>query len=116
MEEDLKLNKGWHKVIHRKAMSLLKDFPKEIIWNPKKMAFIGTLDRWVYEDLYDFFLETLSNAKYVNKMVNIPSLIKKFRKKEFNPYWAWRIVNVELWCRVFFDKKSTRARIEALKE
>jgi hypothetical protein len=97
-------------------MSLLKDFPREIIWNPKKMPFSGTFKRWVYEDLFDFFLETLSNAKYVNKMVNVPSLIKKFRKKEFNPYWAWRIVNVELWCRVFFDEQSKHARIEALKE
>jgi asparagine synthase (glutamine-hydrolysing) len=107
---DLRLTEGGNRFIHRKAMSLLKDFPKEIIWNPKKMAFSGTFKRWVYEDLFDFFLKTLSNAKYVNKMVNIPSMINKFRKKEFNPYWAWRIVNVELWCRVFFDKHSMRAR------
>ena len=112
---DLKLNEGWNKLIHRKAMSLLKGFPKEIIWNRKKTPFSGTFKRWVYEDFFDFFLETLTNAKYVGNLVNISSLTKKFRMKELSPYIAWRTVNVELWCREFFDKQSTRARIEALK-
>jgi hypothetical protein len=109
LPNDLRLAEGWNKFTHRKAMSLLKDFPREIIWNPKKMPFSGTFKRWVYEDLFDFFLETLSNAKYVDKLVDISSLTNKFRRKELSPYIAWRIVNVELWCRVFFDEQSKHA-------
>jgi hypothetical protein len=113
---DLKLNEGWNKLVHRKAMSLLKGFPKEIIWNTKKTPFSGAFKRWVYEDLFDFFLETLTNAQFVDKLVDISSYINKFKTKELSPDIAWRTVNVELWCRIYFDKQSTRARIKALKE
>jgi asparagine synthase (glutamine-hydrolysing) len=104
---ELKLNRGIEKYILKKAMAYI--LPKETI-ERKKLAFPTPLAQWI-GGLDEIIEQVLDSSVFVNgkyfKDEYLQRLLQKhirIRKKKYT-YQVWLLFMLELWYRVFADKR-----------
>jgi asparagine synthase (glutamine-hydrolysing) len=102
------IKNGWNKYILRQAVGDL--LPKMIVNRRNKIGFTTPENEWflrMKNRIYGIFMsESFVNRPYFNQ----PEVIKAFQQfidgKTDDTLLFWRLMNVELWLREFFDEKS----------
>lgn len=103
---------GWNKNILRKAVSDL--LPEMIVKRRNKIGFTTPENEWflrMKNMIYSIFLsESFANRPYFNQ----PEVLKQFeyfiQGKNDDSMMFWRMLNVELWLREFFDPPSLKIK------
>ncbi len=105
---DQRIKNGWTKYILRNAM---KDIlPEKVRKRRSKLGFPTPQEAWFREHkdkiLEIFDSESFKGRKYFNQDV----IIKKFNEfcngKSYDSNIFWKIINLEIWFRVFIDKND----------
>jgi asparagine synthase (glutamine-hydrolysing) len=99
------INGGWNKHILRKAV---KDLLPEIITNRRnKIGFTTPEHEWfirMKNRIYGIFLsESFTNRPYFNQAEVVKAFEAFIQGKNDDTMLFWRLLNVELWLREFFD-------------
>ncbi len=102
------IKNGWNKYILRKAVEDL--LPEQIYNRRNKIGFTTPEHEWfmrMKNSIYGIFMsESFMNRPYFNQ----PEVVKAFREfiegKNDDTLLFWRLMNVELWLREFFDEKQ----------
>jgi len=105
----LKLRGMQTKYILKKAFEPM--VPKEILYR-KKMGFGVPLHKWFQQDLkepaYDILLDKKTIERGYFKEKEIKKLLDDhISLKEDNSYRIWALLWLELWHRMFIDKRET---------
>lgn len=102
------IKNGWNKYILRKAV---EDLLPELIYKRRnKIGFTTPEHEWfmrMKNRIYGIFMsESFMNRPYFNQ----PEVIKLFREfiegKHDDTMFFWRLLNIEMWLREFFDEKK----------
>ena len=116
------INLGWNKNILRQSMKQL--LPELILKRRNKIGFTTPEYQWfmrMKNKIYQIFLsESFVKRKYFNQ----PEVLKAFQSfiegKVDDTMVFWRMLNLELWLRIFFDskpiKKLTHSKINIFGE
>jgi len=104
------INFGWNKNILRQAAKNL--LPALIVNRRNKIGFTTPEHQWfmrMKNKIYQVFLsESFAGRKYFNK----PEVLKAFQEfiegKNDDSMMFWRLLNLEIWLRLFFDSKSIK--------
>jgi len=116
------INLGWNKNILRQSMKQL--LPELILKRRNKIGFTTPEYQWfmrMKNKIYQIFLsESFVKRKYFNQ----PEVLKAFQSfiegKIDDTMVFWRMLNLELWLRIFFDskpiKKLTHSKINIFGE
>ncbi|KKQ24031.1 MAG: Asparagine synthase (Glutamine-hydrolyzing) [Candidatus Roizmanbacteria bacterium GW2011_GWC2_37_13] len=112
------IKNGWNKYILREATKDL--LPKEINLRRNKIGFTTPEYQWFMEkrkEIFEIFLsKSFSERKYFNRKETLNSF-QKFVDGETNDTMVfWRLINVELWLREFFDPPSHKASEDNVKK
>ena len=107
LPEEAVIENGWNKNILRLATRDL--LPASVNKRRNKIGFTTPEYQWFFEIkkiVFEIFLsESFANRKYFDR----PEVLRAFQdfldKKNFDTMVFWRIMNVELWMREFFDQK-----------
>ncbi|HRN70235.1 MAG TPA: asparagine synthase-related protein [Candidatus Woesebacteria bacterium] len=102
------IKNGWNKYILRKAVADL--LPEKIYKRRNKIGFTTPEQEWflrMKNRIYGIFMsESFMNRPYFNQ----PEVVKAFREfvegKNDDTLLFWRLLNVEMWLREFFDEKK----------
>lgn len=96
---------GWNKAILREAM---KDIlPEKIVWRRNKIGFTTPEHEWflrMKNRIYSIFLsERFAKRKYFDQPAVVRAFEEFVKGRNDDTMLFWRLLNVELWLRVFFD-------------
>ncbi len=106
------INNGWNKKILRAGFTAL--LPKSIAKRRNKIGFTTPEEKWFRQltnEIYSILLsESFANRKYFDR----PAVLRAFELftegKNDDTLLFWRLINLEIWLRIFFDeKKETEA-------
>lgn len=102
------INQGWNKNILRESMRGI--LPEKIRARRNKIGFTTPEGEWfktIHKDLEKILAsDEFAHRKYFNQL----EVLREFKKDEkgkgeYGTMAFWRIINVELWLREFFDEK-----------
>lgn len=98
----MKYDSGCTKLIIRKAME--PSLPYSIIGNPQKLGFPTPFADWLNTQSFNrYVMEILHSSNFMKKIIwNHKKILNKFIERDkykFFPFW--RIINLELWSRVY---------------
>lgn len=95
---DYKIHNGWTKYIARCAFA--GKLPDEITWRRDKMGFPTPEKVWLTGPLREWGMSILRNATFLPELGVRPDIIDNydFLARDFT---LWRLINMELWARVF---------------
>lgn len=106
---DQKIRNGWTKYILRKSFENL--LPKKIVKRRNKIGFATPEAKWLKNLAPQIRRVFLSKKFGERKYFNQPEILKEFDKfckgklgEEYSRVF-WRILNLEIWFRVFFEKE-----------
>lgn len=108
LSDDAIIHEGWNKRILRDAMKGL--LPEKIRARRNKIGFTTPQNEWfmsIHKDLEKILVsDEFAHRKYFDQM----EVMREFKldekgKSSYGSMTFWRIINVELWLREFFDKK-----------
>ena len=108
LDESAILNAGWNKNILRESMKGI--LPEKIRARRNKIGFTTPEGEWfkkIHEDLEKILAsDEFAHRKYFNQL----EVLRQFKldekgKGDYGSMAFWRIINVELWLREFFDPK-----------
>ena len=107
------IKNGWNKYILRKAV---KDYLPDIILNRRnKIGFTTPEHEWfmrMKNRIYSIFMsDSFIKRKYFNQQEVISGFQKFIEGKTDDTMVFWRMLNLELWLREFFDKKSQKSHL-----
>ena len=106
------INNGWNKYILRKATENI--LPKTITKRRNKIGFTTPEDEWflrMKNRIYTIFAsKTFASRKYFNQSCVLNSFQKYIEGKNDDTMVFWRMLNLELWLRIFFDSKDIREK------
>jgi len=108
---------GWNKFILRQAM---KNFlPKKILARRNKIGFTTPEYDWFFakkdEILKIFLSDSFAKRKYFNQKAVLQAFQEFIDGKIDDTMIFWRLINLELWLRVFFDKGAVK-KVEKVEE
>ncbi len=98
-----------YKKRYRTNKYLLKEslkgiIPKKII-NRKKVGFRTPIEKWIEGPLKDYARKILLSKKCLNRgYFNKNEIIKLIESPYSKTEYVWRLINLELWFRIFIDK------------
>jgi asparagine synthase (glutamine-hydrolysing) len=99
---------GWNKNILRQAMK--GSLPKRILERRNKIGFTTPEEEWfmrMKNRIYAIFLsESFAGRPYFNQQEVLGAFEDYIQGKNSDSLLFWRIINVELWLREFFDGKT----------
>jgi len=102
------INLGWNKNILRLATKSL--LPKEINQRRNKIGFTTPEYQWflrMKNKIYQIFLsKSFSQRPYFNQQAVLKAFQLFIEGKVEDTLVFWRLVNLELWLRIFFDEKE----------
>lgn len=109
------IKNGWNKYILRQAV---KDIlPGKIINRRNKIGFTTPEHEWfmrLKNRIYSIFMsESFIKRKYFNQPAVITGFQKFIEGKTDDTMVFWRMLNLELWLREFFDNKSQKSHLRA---
>ncbi|MFN4212716.1 MAG: asparagine synthase (glutamine-hydrolyzing) [Microgenomates group bacterium] len=100
------INNGWNKFVLREVTKNL--LPKEINQRRNKIGFTTPEYQWfmrMKNKIYEIFLsESFAKRKYFNHQEVLKAFQKFIEGKVEDTMLFWRLLNLELWLRIFFDK------------
>jgi asparagine synthase (glutamine-hydrolysing) len=98
---------GWNKSIMRKAFADI--LPESIHTRRNKIGFTTPEHEWfirMKNRIYHLFLsESFANRKYFNQAEVLKAFEQFIQGKNDDTMMFWRMLNVEMWLRIFFDEK-----------
>ena len=110
LENEYKLHKGWTKYILRRASEPI--LPKEITYRRDKIGFATQDDDWLSSpDFMQMAEDIISSDRFKSRRYWVQEEVAKMMKE----YWMkkpkgrsngdilWKIINTELWLRIFID-------------
>ena len=107
-----KISDKFDKVIFRKAMD--KYLPKEILSREEKMGFTTPTDYWLRKSSRDKISKLINSDRFKSReFFNHKKIKRAFsdyvdnKNIYFNRNIIWRSICVDLWLRIFFDKKES---------
>ncbi len=99
------ISKGWNKNILRLAVKGL--LPERIQLRRNKIGFTTPENEWftrMKNRIYSIFLsESFATRKYFNQAAVVKGFLRYIEGKNDDTLLFWRILNVEMWLRAFFD-------------
>lgn len=99
------INNGWNKNILRLAVSGI--LPEKIQLRRNKIGFTTPENEWflrMKNRIYAMFLsESFATRPYFNQAAVVKAFLRFIEGKNDDTLLFWRILNVELWMREFFD-------------
>lgn len=108
------IKNGWNKYVLREGMQGV--LPDLIRKRRNKIGFTTPEYEWFMnskEELYNIFLsESFASRPYWNHEGVLKKLREFFEKKNTDTLLFWRLMNVELWLRIFIDPKSKSRKVE----
>lgn len=118
LDDEAIIHKGWNKNILREAVENM--LPENIVKRRNKIGFTTPEQEWFLKmknRIYSFFLsEPFAKRKYFNQ----PEILKAFQKfiegKNDDTMIFWRVMNLEIWFRTFFDPASAKASAGKVKQ
>ncbi len=106
------INNGWNKYILRKATENI--LPKTITKRRNKIGFTTPEDEWflrMKNRIYTIFAsKSFASRKYFNQNKVLNAFQKYIEGKNDDTMVFWRMLNLELWLRIFFDSKDIREK------
>lgn len=106
------INNGWNKYILRKATENI--LPKTITKRRNKIGFTTPEDEWflrMKNRIYTIFAsKSFSSRKYFNQNKVLNAFQKYIEGKNDDTMVFWRMLNLELWLRIFFDSKDIKEK------
>ncbi len=103
---DQRIKNGWTKYILRNAMKNI--LPEKVRKRRSKLGFPTPQEAWFKENrdkiLEIFDSESLKRRKYFNQKAIIKSFNEFCNGEKYDSNIFWKIINLELWFRVFIDK------------
>jgi asparagine synthase (glutamine-hydrolysing) len=106
LPSQFKIQKGFGKYIHRKAMEDV--LPDSVIYDRSKIGFKSPIEKVIRENknVQDILLsDSLNNRKLFNRNVLEKLLKSTISKKKDHSRLLFRILEVEIWFQTFIDKK-----------
>lgn len=108
LDDEAIINNGWNKSILRSSVEGL--LPDTIVNRRNKIGFTTPEYDWfmrMKNKIYAIFMsDSFANRPYFNQ----PAVIKYFQEfiegKNDDTLLFWRLLNVEMWLRIFFDKQT----------
>ncbi|MCX7996774.1 MAG: asparagine synthase (glutamine-hydrolyzing) [Patescibacteria group bacterium] len=101
------IHKGWNKAILRDAMQGL--IPDTIVRRRNKIGFTTPEREWflrMKNRIYGIFLsESFASRPYFNQAAVLKAFEAFIEGKNDDTMLFWRLLNVELWMRIYFDEK-----------
>jgi len=79
----------------------------DILYKQEKRGFPTPLGPWLNKGLEEYFRKILLSEKALNRKIHKEEYVNKLLKKRdfWNTNKLWSLLNVELWFRIFIDKK-----------
>lgn len=111
LDDDAIINRGWNKNILRESMKGI--LPEKIRARRNKIGFTTPEREWftaAHKDLEKILAsDEFAHRKYFNQL----EVLRQFKRDEkgkcdYGSMAFWRIINVELWLREFFDEKPDK--------
>src|SRR3990167_6664535 len=103
------IKNGWNKYILRKAVKKL--LPRSIVKRRNKIGFTTPEVEWflrMKNKIYGYFLsESFAKRSYFNQQEVLKSFQEFIEGKNEDTMLFWRLLNLELWLRLFIDKEDT---------
>ena len=115
LDDDAIINRGWNKNILRESMKGI--LPEKIRARRNKIGFTTPEREWftaAHKDLEKILAsDEFAHRKYFNQL----EVLRQFKRDEkgkcdYGSMAFWRIINVELWLREFFDPKPEENPIQ----
>lgn len=101
---------GWNKSVLRNAVKDL--LPQSITKRRNKIGFTTPEEEWfirMKNKIYSVFLsESFANRPYFNQSEVVSAFRLYIEGKTDDSMLFWRVLNVEMWLRIFFDEKPTK--------
>lgn len=101
------IRNGWNKYILREAVNDL--LPEDIVKRRNKIGFTTPEHEWfmrMKNRIYSIFLsDSFAKRKYINQQETLRAFQRFIEGKTDDTLLLWRLLNLELWMRVFIDKK-----------
>lgn len=117
LSDEAIIKNGINKFIVKKACQDL--IPKEILFRKNKIGFTTPEQDWFFflkdKILEIFSSESFGRRKYFNQKEIILAFIDFLEGKNNETMVFWRLLNLELWLRIFFDKKENNKEEEKQK-
>lgn len=116
LPEELFIKNGWNKNILRSAFGDL--LPTSIISRRNKIGFTTPEQEWfknLTSEIYSILLsESFANRKYFNRQEILREFELFTEGKNEDTLLFWRLVNLEIWLRIFFDeeKKEEKRQVQ----
>lgn len=108
------IKNGWNKNILRKAAAPL--LPASITKRRNKIGFTTPEEEWftrMKNSIYSVFLsESFANRPYFTQTAVVDAFRKYVEGKTSDSMLFWRMLNVEIWMRVFFDTDAQKIKTE----
>ncbi len=106
LSSDAIVKRGWNKYILRKSVRKL--LPRSIVKRRNKIGFTTPENEWflrMKNKIYGVFLsESFAGRSYFNQAEVINNFQKFIEGKTDDSMLFWRVLNLEIWMRMFFDK------------
>ena len=114
LEDKVIIKDGWNKYILRKSLSGF--LPETIINRRNKVGFTTPEQEWflrMKNRIYSYFLsESFAERAYFNQSAVLKAFREFIEGKNDDTMIFWRLLNVELWLREFFDEKVERKEVK----
>lgn len=103
------IRNGWNKYLLRQAVK--EYLPKKIINRRNKIGFTTPEKDWflrMKNRIYQIFLsESFGKRPYFNQQEVLKAFQKFIEGKTDDSLLFWRLLNLEIWLRIFFDEKKS---------
>ncbi len=118
LSEEYFIENGWNKKILRNAFADL--LPKSILERRNKIGFTTPEQEWFTNltgEIYSILLsETFAGRKYFNRQEILRQYELFTEGKNEDTLVFWRLINLEIWLRIFFDEKKKQVRNEIVEK
>jgi len=108
--DDAIINSGWNKYLLRRAMK--EQLPKKIVERRNKIGFTTPEHQWflaLKEEIFKIFLsKSFAQRRYFNQREVLLAFQQFIDGQIDDTLIFWRLLNLELWLREFFDKKDSQ--------
>ena len=102
-----KIRDGWDKYIFRRSNIL----PNKIAWRQSKLGFASPSKTWINKYSFEL-LDEISNSEFLKNISDINELELSWRKLNNNE--KWRLFNLAIWSKTFFDFNQNESNLKTL--
>ncbi len=112
------IRRGWNKNILRQSFSNF--LPKLIVKRRNKIGFTTPEEEWfkqIKREIFTIFLsESFAKRKYFRRQEVVKAFQTFIEGKNSDSMLFWRLINLEIWLRVFFDRQKEEIKPKSFKQ